>query len=48
MMQAFVAMTDASSSAAAKAAIHGRMFAGVSLKVEFVSEDYFVSVLAAV
>lgn len=46
-MQAFVAITDAASAAAAKDAIHGRMFAGVSLRVDFVTEEYFVTVLAA-
>ena len=47
-LQAFVAFSEASGAAASKAAIHGRMFAGVSLQVNFVTQEYFTSVAGAV
>lgn len=46
--KAFVAFSDAGGAAASKAAIHGRMFAGVSLQVNFVTQEYFTSVAGAV
>lgn len=47
-VQAFVAFSDAGGAATSKAAIHGRMFAGVSLQVNFVTQEYFTSVAGAV
>ena len=46
-MQAYVAFSDASGAAASKAAIHGRMFAGVSLQVNFVTQEFFTGVAGA-
>ena len=46
-VQAYVAFSDASGAAASKAAIHGRMFAGVSLQVNFVTQEFFTGVAGA-
>ena len=40
-MQAFAQFVDAGSCTAAKAAIHGRMFAGETIRAQFVTPQYF-------
>lgn len=39
--QAFVMFADEQGCAAAKAAIHGRLFAGETVRATFVTPDYF-------
>lgn len=41
LMQAFAEFTDAGSCASAKAAIHGRMFAGETIRAQYVTPQYF-------
>ena len=40
-MQAFAQFTDEGSCASAKAAIHGRMFAGETIRAQYVTPQYF-------
>ena len=39
--QAYVAFADASGAAAAKAAIHGRLFAGITVQATFLTIEQF-------
>ena len=41
--QAFVAFADASGAAAAKAAIHGRLFAGITVQATFLTPEQFTT-----
>ena len=41
VMQAFAQFADPGSCAAAKAAIHGRMFAGETIRAQYVTPQYF-------
>lgn len=46
-VQAFVAFADAESAAKAKAAIHGRLFAGITVQVFFISQEHFAAISQA-
>ena len=43
-LQAFVQFTDEQGCVAAKAAIHGRLFAGETVRATYVTPDYFARV----
>lgn len=48
MVQVFVCMANVDGATASKDAIHGRMFAGATVEVAFVSGEKYAKIAAAI